>query len=40
MILRGGKQGESAKKALIREFGSHVMGLIVELERRAKKNKK
>ncbi|MFA5128372.1 MAG: hypothetical protein WC445_00190 [Patescibacteria group bacterium] len=40
MILRGGKQGEDAKKALFREFGSQVLGIIVELEREAKKKKR
>lgn len=40
MILKGGEQGEKAKKVLIREFGQQVMGFIVELQREAKKNKK
>ena len=40
MILRGGEQGEQAKKVLIREFGQQALGLIVELQREAKKNKK
>jgi hypothetical protein len=40
MILKGGEQGESAKKVLIREFGQQALGLIVELQREAKKKKK
>jgi len=40
MILKGGKQGENAKKVLLREFGQLALGLIVELEREAKKRKK
>ncbi len=39
MILKGGKQGEDAKKVLIKEFGTQARGLIVELEREKKKNK-
>ena len=40
MILRGGRQGRDAEKVLIREFGQQAVGLIVELQREAKKKKK
>lgn len=40
MIRKGGKQGEDAKKKLFEEFGQQALGIIVELEREAKRNKK
>ncbi|MFA5412943.1 MAG: hypothetical protein WC348_00130 [Patescibacteria group bacterium] len=40
MIRKGGEQGEKAKKALLREFGPKALGLVVELQREIKKNKK
>lgn len=40
MILKGGPQGEAAKKVLFKEFGQQALGMIVELEREAKKKKR
>jgi len=37
MILKGGKQGEDAKKKLFQEFGQQALGMIVEIERGKKK---
>lgn len=40
MILKGGPQGENAKKVLLKEFGPQALGLIIELQRAAKKKRK
>ncbi len=39
MILKGGEQGEQAKKKLLKEFPD-ALGLVVEMEREARRNRK